>query len=145
MKMKNKKIIIIIGILIVLGIILGVIINKNEKEDVLIMATEAGFAPYEFYKGENIVGVDVEIANEIAKSLNKKLVIKDIDFDSIINEVKSGKADFAAAGLSITEEKLAIRLLKEEYPDVDFHIEKMSEKTETGKTKSPTLFRLAFC
>ena len=39
--------------------------GKNENE--LIMVTEAGFAPYEYYDNGEIVGVDVDIANEIAK------------------------------------------------------------------------------
>lgn len=77
--------------------------GKNDDE--LVMVTEAGFAPYEYYEGGEIVGVDIDIANEIAKELGKKLVIKDIAFDSIVNEVKSGKADFAAAGISITDER----------------------------------------
>ena len=34
-----------------------------------------------------------------------ELVIKDVSFDFVINEVKSGKADFAAAGISITPER----------------------------------------
>ncbi len=77
--------------------------SKNEDE--LVLATEAGFAPYEYYKDGEIVGVDIDIAKEIAKELDKKLVIKDVSFDFLINEVKSGKADFAAAGISITEER----------------------------------------
>ena len=52
---------------------------KNSDE--LVLATEAGFAPYEFYQDGEIVGVDIDIANEIAKELGKKLVIKDIAFD----------------------------------------------------------------
>ena len=47
----------------------------------LVMATEAGFAPYEYYEGQEIVGVDVDIAKEIAKDLDKELVIKDIAFE----------------------------------------------------------------
>ena len=70
-----------------------------------MLATEAGFAPYEFYQDGEIVGVDIDIAKEIAKELDKKLVIKDVSFDFLINEVKSGKADFAAAGISITDER----------------------------------------
>ena len=77
--------------------------KRNDNE--LIMVTEAGFAPYEYYENGEIVGVDIDIAKEIAKELNKKLVIKDIDFHSIINEVKSGKADIGAAGISYTEER----------------------------------------
>ena len=78
------------------------------------MVTEAGFAPYEYYENGEIVGVDIEIANEIANALGKKLIVKDIAFDSIINELKSGKADFALAGMSITEERLK---------EVDFSIQ----------------------
>ena len=69
------------------------------------MVTEAGFAPYEYYDNNKIVGVDVEIAKEIASALGKKLVIKDVYFDAIINEIKSGKADFALAGMSVNEER----------------------------------------
>ena len=77
--------------------------SKDENE--LIMVTEAGFAPYEYYDNNEIVGVDIDIAKEIAKELNKNLVVKDVAFDSIINEVKSGKADFGAAGISYNEER----------------------------------------
>lgn len=77
--------------------------NKNENE--LVLVTEAGFAPYEYYEDGEIVGVDIEIAKIIASKLNKELVIKDVSFDFLINEVKSGKADFAAAGISITDER----------------------------------------
>ena len=75
--------------------------NSNE----LIMVTEAGFAPYEYYENSEVVGVDVDIAREIAKEMGKTLVIKDIAFDSIINEVKTGKADFGAAGISYSEKR----------------------------------------
>lgn len=78
----------------------------GKKDDSkLIMVTEAGFAPYEYYSNGEIVGVDVDIAKEIAASMGKELVIKDIAFDSIINEVKTGKADFGAAGISYSEER----------------------------------------
>lgn len=77
--------------------------KKNENE--LVMVTEAGFAPYEYYENGEVVGVDVDIAKEIAKYLGKKLVVKDIAFDSIINEVKTGKADFGAAGISYSDDR----------------------------------------
>ena len=77
--------------------------GKNDKQ--LIVATEAGFAPYEYYEAGEIVGVDIDIAREISKKLNKELVIKDVAFDSIINEVKSGKADIGAAGISYNTER----------------------------------------
>lgn len=99
---KRRTVYLIIQILIV-SILLCGCGKKNSNE--LVLATEAGFAPYEYYKNGEIVGVDIDIAKEIAKELGKKLVIKDVSFDFLINEVKSGKADFAAAGISITDER----------------------------------------
>ena len=55
----------------------------SKREDKLIMVTEASFAPYEYYSDGKIVGVDVDIAKEIADELGKKLVVKDVAFDSI--------------------------------------------------------------
>ena len=77
----------------------------GKSDDTLIMVTEAGFAPYEYYDDGEIVGVDIDIAREIAKEMGKELVVKDVAFDSIINEVKTGKADFGAAGISYTDER----------------------------------------
>lgn len=77
----------------------------GKSDDTLVMVTEAGFAPYEYYDDGEIVGVDIDIAREIAKEMGKKLVVKDVAFDSIINEVKTGKADFGAAGISYTDER----------------------------------------
>ena len=99
--MKTKKILSICLVFILTLILSGCGKNKNE----IIMVTEAGFAPYEYYENGEIVGVDVAIAKEIAKELGKKLVVKNVDFDSIVSELKSGKADFAAASMSITEER----------------------------------------
>ena len=77
----------------------------SNREEKLIMVTEASFAPYEYYSDGKIVGVDVDIASEIAKEMGKKLVVKDVAFDSIIHEVKSGKADIGVAGISFSEER----------------------------------------
>ena len=92
-----------LGLIIFIMILMCGCTKKNENE--LIMVTEAGFAPYEYYENGEVVGVDVDIAKEIAKYLGKKLVVKDIAFDSIINEVKTGKADFGAAGISYSDDR----------------------------------------
>ena len=91
--------------LFVLLFIMTILCGCSKDENELIMVTEAGFAPYEYYDNNEIVGVDIDIGKEIAKELNKNLVVKDVAFDSIINEVKSGKADFGAAGISYNEER----------------------------------------
>ena len=93
-----KKVVVMISLILFLG-------GCGKDDDKLVMVTEAGFAPYEYYENGEIVGVDIDIAKEIAKYLGKELVVKDVAFDSIINEVKTGKADFGAAGISYNEER----------------------------------------
>lgn len=92
-----------LGLIIFIMILMCGCSRKDENQ--LVMVTEAGFAPYEYYENGEVVGVDVDIAREIAKHLGKTLVVKDIAFDSIINEVKTGKADFGAAGISYSEDR----------------------------------------
>lgn len=91
--------------IIILLLSLFLISGCGKDDDTLVMVTEAGFAPYEYYENGEIVGADVDIAKEIAKKLGKELVVKDVAFDSIINEVKTGKADFGAAGISYSDER----------------------------------------
>lgn len=92
-----------LGLIIFIMILMCGCSKKDENQ--LVMVTEAGFAPYEYYENGEVVGVDVDIAREIAKYLGKTLVVKDIAFDSIINEVKTGKADFGAAGISYSDDR----------------------------------------
>lgn len=72
----------------------------------LIMATNAEFPPYEYYEGENVIGIDAEIAQAIADKLGMELKIEDMAFDSIIVAVNSGKADMGMAGMTVTEDRL---------------------------------------
>ena len=90
---------------LLLVIVLFMSVGCSNREDKLIMVTEASFAPYEYYSDGKVVGVDVDIAKEIAREMGKKLVVKDVAFDSIIHEVKSGKADIGVAGISYSEER----------------------------------------
>lgn len=76
------------------------------KDGKLTMATNAYFPPYEYYDGEDIVGIDAEIAAAIAEKLGLELVIEDMEFNSIITAVMSGSADIGVAGMTVTEERL---------------------------------------
>lgn len=72
----------------------------------LIVATNATFPPYEFYENGEPVGIDMDLVRAIGDSLNMKVVIEDMEFDSIINAVNSSKADMGIAGMTMTEERL---------------------------------------
>lgn len=78
---------------------------KTVSNGVLTMATNAYFPPYEFYEGDSIVGIDAEIAQAVADKLGLKLKIEDMEFDSIITAVQTGKADMGLAGMTVTEER----------------------------------------
>ena len=78
---------------------------ETAQEGKLVMVTNAEFPPYEYHEGDQIVGIDAEIAAAIAQELGLELEIEDIAFDSIIPELVSGKADFAMAGMTVTEER----------------------------------------
>ena len=87
--------------------------EETEEGGTLIMATNAELPLYEYHDrsqtgpdGSDIVGIDAEIAGAIAEKLGKDLVIEDIAFDSLIPELQSGKADFVAAGMTVTEDRL---------------------------------------
>ena len=71
----------------------------------LTMATNAAFPPYEFKEGEEFAGIDVDIAKAIADKLGMQLEIVDIEFDSIITGVQTGKYDMGMAGMSVTDER----------------------------------------
>lgn len=80
--------------------------DVDTSKGTLHMATNAFFEPYEFYDGEKVVGIDAMLAQAICDKLGYKLVIDDMDFDSIITAVQQGKADFGMAGMTVTDERL---------------------------------------
>ncbi len=108
---KSPQIVLLVSAFLV-SVLLGIILlacpasASSGAKDKLIMATNAEFPPYEYYDGSEIVGIDVEIAQAIAEELDMELQIEDMAFDAIITAVTSGKADFGAAGLTVTEDRL---------------------------------------
>ena len=78
---------------------------KTVESGKLIMATNAAFPPYEYIEGNEIVGIDAEIAGAIAEKLGLELQIDDMEFDSIVESVKGGKADIGLAGMTVTPER----------------------------------------
>ena len=83
----------------------AMICGCGEKDNSLKMITEATVPPYEFLRGQEIAGIDVEICRAVAKKLNRPFKAETVDFDSVIPAVISGKADLAAAGITVTEDR----------------------------------------
>ena len=76
-----------------------------DETKTLYMATEGTFPPYEYYDGDKLVGIDVEVAGAIAEKLGMELEVTDIAFDSIIPGVQTGKYDMGMAGMTVTDER----------------------------------------
>ncbi len=97
-----------ISLVLVLALCIFVFAACGEKKDdkVLTMATNAEFPPYEYYEGEEVVGIDAEIAAAIAEKLGMELEIVDTAFDSIIPAIVAGKYDMGMAGMTVTDERL---------------------------------------
>ena len=89
---------------VVLSMLL-VLTSVSALADTLTMATNASFPPYEYWDGDQMVGIDVEIAEAVCAEMGYELDKLDMDFNAIINAVTSGKADFGMAGMNVTEER----------------------------------------
>lgn len=77
----------------------------DTSKDQLVVATNAAFEPFEYTKGEDYYGIDMEIAKLLADELEKELVIENMDFDAVCLSVSQQKCDIAMAGLTINEER----------------------------------------
>lgn len=78
---------------------------QDDSKDQLLVATNAAFEPFEYKEGDKYYGIDMEIADLLAKELGKELVICDMDFDAVCLSVGQHKADIAMAGLTVNEER----------------------------------------
>lgn len=78
----------------------------DRSKGTLTMATNAAFPPYEFHQDGKVVGIDADMAQAIADRIGMELKIEDMEFDSIIVAVQTGKADIGVAGMTVTEDRL---------------------------------------
>lgn len=84
-------------------------LEQVKENGELVIGTSADFPPFEFYAGEGdeqeIVGMDILIAEKIADDLGVELVIQDMGFDSLLPALESNKIDMIVAGMTPTEER----------------------------------------
>ncbi|HJD57594.1 MULTISPECIES: ABC transporter substrate-binding protein [Rickettsieae] len=78
--------------------------NKPQEKN-LIVATSADNPPYEFIQNGQIVGLDIDIINAIGEKLEKKVIIKNFDFNGLLASLASENVDIVIAGLTVTEER----------------------------------------
>lgn len=91
-------------------------IDEIKEKGEIVMLTNATFPPFAYIEDDGSVqGVDVDIAQAFAQKLGVELKVVDMDFPAIISSLASGKGDFAAGGMTVTEERLKQVNFSDEY------------------------------
>ena len=88
---------------------------EDASKDQLVVATNAGFEPFEYKDGDTYYGVDMEIMAALAEYLGKELVISNMEFESVCTAVAEGMCDVAAAGLTVNETRKQILDFSDSY------------------------------
>ena len=81
----------------------------------LIMTTEGTFPPMNYYRGEECVGMEIELCALFCRDCGYGLNVTTMDFDGMLAAVQSGKVDFAISGIAITEERKESVLFSDPY------------------------------
>ncbi len=103
---RRLNTIIVISLILTLGA--GIFSPKAvfaASDNELVIGTESGFEPFDYLKNGEIVGFDIDLANEIAKDQGKELRVEDMAFDGLITALQAGRVDMVVAGLSVTEDR----------------------------------------
>lgn len=90
-------------------------IDDVKKSGELVVATSPDFPPFESLDGDKVVGIEPEILALICKDLGVELKIEQMDFDSVLNGISSGKYDLAASGISVTPDREKNMLFTDPY------------------------------
>lgn len=74
-------------------------------QDVLRVATDATFPPFEYSENGKRTGFDIDLIEAIAKVLNRKVEWTDIDFKGLVPGLVAKRFDVAASAIYITDER----------------------------------------
>ena len=106
--------------------------NTNEKQIVLNIGTSADFPPFEVNKGGKIVGIEVDLMEEVSKKTGIKFIFNDMSFKSVIASLISGKIDLGVSGISKTEERMKNVDFTDEYHHVNFALITKQDNKKTS-------------
>ena len=71
----------------------------------LTMVIEGALPPFGYFRGNEIVGIEVDLAAQFCEAYGYGLDIKVMTFDGLLTAVQTGKADFSASAISVTKER----------------------------------------
>lgn len=110
---------------------------EDASKDQLVVATSTGFEPFEMVDGNGTFsGIDLEIADGLAKYLGKELVIKDMQFEAVVTSVQQGLCDIGMAGLSITPAREEVVTFSDSYYSANQMLVVPGDNTEFDACKT---------
>ena len=109
---------------------------EDSSKDQLVVATSTGFEPFEMVENGKFFGIDLEIAAGLAEYLGKELVIKDMEFASVVTSVQQGLCDIGMAGLSITPARQAVVTFSDSYYSANQNLVVPADCTEFDECKT---------
>ena len=83
----------------------GKSLEDIQEKGTITVATSPDFPPFEYLEDGEVVGIEIDILNQIAKELGVTLTVQEMDFDSVVPGVQAGKFDLGASGITATEKR----------------------------------------
>lgn len=116
----------------------GGLLAEIRERGSLIVGTASGYPPYEFVDvtspTQEVIGIDIALAQEIADALGVELEVQDMTFTSVISSITAGNVDMAIAGISITEERAETMDFSNPYLDAPQRILILAENADVYNT-----------
>ena len=110
--------------------------TEDASKDQLVVATSTGFEPFEMVDAGKFSGIDLEIADGLAKYLGKELVIKDMQFEAVVTSVQQGLCDIGMAGLTITPARQEVVTFSDSYYSANQVLVVPADNTEFDACKT---------
>lgn len=116
----------------------GPVMQKIKESGKIVVGTASGYPPYEFIdasKGDKtVIGIDMEIAQALADKLGVKLEVQDMNFQSLLSSLTSGKVDIAISGINPTDERRKTMDFSDDYLPTEQMV--LIRKADADKYKS---------
>ena len=116
----------------------GKLLKKIKERGKLIVGTSSGYPPYVFVDAtagdKKVIGLDVELAQQVANKLGVKLEVQDMSFSALLSSVTADKVDIAVGGVAPTPEREKAMAFSKIYLPTEQKL--LVRKEDAGKYKS---------
>lgn len=116
----------------------GDLLASIKESGKLVIGTASGYPPYEFVDitsaNQDVIGIDIELAQAIADELGVELVIQDMTFSSLLSSIPAHKIDIAIAGISPTDERKKTMDFSDNYLTAEQKILVLADEADKYKT-----------